>query len=263
MTFLPPNITRTPTAQGKLWGQIQLWLSYFGPGLLGVSFVLQLFALIGARSSTEAAQTGQSQVADTHAPWSRLLSLWGKRWGTLFIAGLALLLSVWTAYSDREHKRLSVQPHLSIWWFYDEADPKEQKRGWRLNSQGLGPAVVRVFDVFVDGKPQTTWEGFAAALGLSDLKSMKHLIANLYSDQIVPTSQSLVLFAVYDPAARDIVTRQASRVRMDLCYCSLYNECWLVSSARDPIYLTAQMPVAACNLPEPGTTTWMGNGIRR
>ena len=62
MTFFPPDITRytrdgggvfnivvAPPAKGKQSGQLQSWLPCFGPGLLGVSFILQLVALLGAR----------------------------------------------------------------------------------------------------------------------------------------------------------------------------------------------------------------------
>jgi hypothetical protein len=272
MTFFPPEITRytregggalslvgIPTDKGKLWGQIQWWLSYLGPGLLSISFVLQLVALLGAQSSGEAANTRRPQE---DRRWSRRVQFWCRRWGALFVAVLALLLAAWTAYSDREHKILSVRPHLSISWFYDEADPKAPKRGWRLNNQGLGPAVIRVFEVYVDEKPQTAWAAFAAALELTDPNNTRHFITNLYSDQIVPSSQSLMLFAVSDAAARETITRQVARVRMALCYCSLYDECWRVSSVRDPVYLRAHTAVGRCDLPSRGQVTWLGNSLR-
>ncbi len=56
---MPPSITRysregagvftfttDPTTKGKFWGQVQSVLSYLGPGLLGVSFLLQLLAIL-------------------------------------------------------------------------------------------------------------------------------------------------------------------------------------------------------------------------
>jgi len=59
MTFVPPSITHytkegggalilfgAPTTKGKFWGQLQWFLSYLGPALLGVSFLLQLFAIL-------------------------------------------------------------------------------------------------------------------------------------------------------------------------------------------------------------------------
>jgi hypothetical protein len=193
----------------------------------------------------------------------KTLRVWAKRWGALFVAVLALLLSVWTARSDQHHKSLSVRPRLLIESFYDEADLKNQKRGWRLHNKGLGPAVVRVFEVYVDDKPQTTWEAFASSLGLPELRSLTHRIGILYSDGIVPAPTVLELFAVGDSAAPDSVARQTGRVRMDLCYCSLYDECWRVSSVRDPVYRQSHVAVAGCDLPKPGQATWIGNSIRR
>jgi hypothetical protein len=63
MTFFPPSIARytkegggvlilfgAPTTEGRFWGQLQWFLSHLGPGLLGLSFVLQLLAILAQPS---------------------------------------------------------------------------------------------------------------------------------------------------------------------------------------------------------------------
>ena len=59
MTFVPPSVSHytkegggvisffnAPTTKGKFWGQLQWFLSSLGPTLLGVSFLLQLLAIL-------------------------------------------------------------------------------------------------------------------------------------------------------------------------------------------------------------------------
>jgi hypothetical protein len=59
----------------------------------------------------------------------------------------------------------------------------------------------------------------------------------------MPTSRNL-----------DVLARNRQRVRMEICYCSLYEECWSVSTRAG-----SRMAVASCALPKLGQQTWAGN----
>lgn len=80
------------------------------------------------------------------------------------IAVAALVTAVWSAGATRRHNRLSVKPHLAIaTWATDSI----QKWGIVLSNDGLGPAVVRSYKIFIDGKeiPPSKWADIAACLG--------------------------------------------------------------------------------------------------
>jgi hypothetical protein len=175
------------------------------------------------------------------------LRLWFRRWGGLFVALLALILSIWTAWAEREHKRLSVRPHITPEFFYDE-----KMIGWRFRSEGLGPALIKVFEVYIDDRPQKSWEMFA----LPELGTVNHYFSNLYADEIIRAQLPFVVFAVKDSKSRAVVERAERRVRLELCYCSLYDECWRVTS------FAGSRKNDSCELPRRGQTVWMGNAIR-
>lgn len=73
----------------------------------------------------------------------------GDNWAAI-IAVCALGVSFYQASATRRHNRLSVRPHLVV-----SAD-KSNDNGRamfvaRLKNNGLGPAVVRKYEIFLDG----------------------------------------------------------------------------------------------------------------
>src|SRR5262245_15662971 len=62
-----------------------------------------------------------------------------------------------------QHFRLSLQPNMAFGFYYNE-----EGSGWSLMNSGSGPAILKWFSVAVDGKFQSDWDAFRAALGLPD-----------------------------------------------------------------------------------------------
>ena len=163
-------------------------------------------------------------------------------------AALALVVSLWSAYEDRRHKRLSVRPQMTITFIFNATDA-----GWTLTNSGLGPAIIQRFEVYVDDKPNESWDTFADSLGLTPPRSFG--FGNPASFEIVPAlAPSGWLFTVKAGSGYDVVLKNWERVRMELCYCSLYDECWLVSTRRG-----SRKTISSCELPRLGEKTWHGN----
>jgi hypothetical protein len=157
---------------------------------------------------------------------SRSPSDWdADRWisfAALIVAGCALFFTIREFRTAREHDRLSVRPWLNLDFAYDETGV-----GWRLATQGLGPARIEMFEVTVDGKPQTSWQAVSGALGLPPLTgNWKH--ANLGPLTLNP-NQASSLFWVPSGTLADALLANNRRVQMRICYCSYYDECSLLS----------------------------------
>jgi hypothetical protein len=183
----------------------------------------------------------------------RGLSNFGSRWGALIVAVLALAVSLWSAYEDRRHKRLSVRPQLLISFNYNQT---KSEANWILTNSGLGPAIVERFEVYVDDKPQESWEALANAIGFAGPRTFG--FSHLYSHQNVPAAFSVNRFNVNSSNGFEAVARNWERVRMEVCYCSLYEECRVVSSRKE-----SERTVRSCELPRFGETTWHGNARLR
>jgi hypothetical protein len=136
------------------------------------------------------------------------------------IAAAALLSALYDGCQNRHHLRLSVRPHMTFNFIYTN-----DGTGWTLRNHGLGPAIVKSFTASVDGKPQSNWNAVAAALGLPRFDF----------EFSIPTANTLVppnpggtgriFWVSSDPVAK-LLRENRERVTLEICYCSLYEECW-------------------------------------
>src|SRR6185312_6024370 len=86
------------------------------------------------------------------------------RWDALaaiiaaLIGLLALCVSGYTAYIQRQQVRAQVWPYLI-------SGNNDLTQSLTVGNKGVGPAVVHSVQVRIDGKPQTDWNHLMAALG--------------------------------------------------------------------------------------------------
>lgn len=155
-------------------------------------------------------------------------TLWGwphDRWLALG-ALIAALCSVWVSVCEfragRRHERLSAQPMLAYTYFYDEAGA-----GWRLHNGGLGTARLRAFRIFIDGKPVRDFGDIATALDLT--QPVPFRFTNPRVGDRYAAGHENILYWVEPSAAAGELKQKWTRVNIQACYCSLYEECWLFS----------------------------------
>ncbi len=89
----------------------------------------------------------------------------GVRWDALaaiiaaLVGLLALCVSGYTAYIQREQVRAQVWPYLL-------AGNDDGDQSIYVYNKGVGPAIVKTAQIFIDGKAQTDWVHVLTALGL-------------------------------------------------------------------------------------------------
>lgn len=130
---------------------------------------------------------------------------------------LALCVSGYTAYLQRQQVRAQVWPYL-------EPGITTSKHELTLVNKGVGPALIKSVQIYVDGKPQHDWDSVYAALGLKYERRPPYSTVNRV---VLSAGERVtqVLFADVDDF--NLYARQARRVEMRLCYCSTMNECWM------------------------------------
>ncbi|HEX6834067.1 MAG TPA: hypothetical protein VF132_11090 [Rudaea sp.] len=129
---------------------------------------------------------------------------------------LALCVSGYTAYLQREQVRAQVWPYL-------EPGMSGSRREIILSNKGVGPAIIRNVQMTVDGKPQRNWTDVFHALGIHYDHHIPYstingivLAGNDHIDQLLfPTSEDFNLYS-----------HQARRVNLKVCYCSSLGDCW-------------------------------------
>ena len=147
------------------------------------------------------------------------------------VSVIALGLNVYQTRIIQEQARAGVWPYLSF-----GVETKESDTGARyaftLDNDGVGPAIIKSVRVTFDGRPVHTW-----------LEVVKLIVGTATTENVgIATVHGLVLpagtnrdtkveaISVSDPAKAKIFIKANPRIRMEICYCSVYDDCWIIST---------------------------------
>ncbi|HEY3521683.1 MAG TPA: hypothetical protein VGK80_11680 [Rhodanobacteraceae bacterium] len=160
---------------------------------------------------------------------------------------LALLVAGYTAYIQRYTAEIQTKQVQAQVWPWLAAGNNDNEDSVEVVNKGVGPAIVRTAQVFVDGKPQPDWQHVLKALGtVPHQYSQSTLNPNVLAPgEKVPVIQ----FADKDDYKRFRAAAVAHLTLIDICYCSTLGECWRYRDRHLVGYKTlAQLvePVAQC-----------------
>lgn len=145
----------------------------------------------------------------------------------LLVAIFSLCLSAYGAHYARERERLLARPRYLISFYFDETGV-----GWKDSNIGLGPARIRGIHLFLDDVPQARPKLFSRPFKqlfqIPGPVPVKFL--NLEAGEIIKPDESDTLIWVPSGPEAEKVRVGYERVRLEVCYCSIYDECWLFQS---------------------------------
>lgn len=144
----------------------------------------------------------------------------------LIAAGAAVFIAVYEARLTRAHHRISVWPYVSQYNSY--ADTTYTRN---VVNRGLGPAMVKSFQVSVDGAPQSNWgEAIAQITGMPEPGRMVYSTFGNGTVLLPGHTATVLTLPPGDVARHFYVNVNRERLRTRVCYCSLYGECWIADS---------------------------------
>lgn len=153
----------------------------------------------------------------------------------VMIGVLALLISGYTAYIQRQQVRAEVWPRLLLASFTSE-------NAMKLLNKGVGPAIVRSVRITVDGQPQHDWKRVNAALGLLPAP----LRTSTISDYVVGANEEVPVIVFADVERfREFRDKARGRLGLEICYCSTLGDCWTYVDRMNEARPTVT-PVEAC-----------------
>jgi hypothetical protein len=144
-----------------------------------------------------------------------------------FVGLVALAISAYTAYVQRQQLRAQVWPHLSLW-------TSSVNVGLYVTNQGTGPASITGVRVAVDGTPVMTWSDAVKANGYTG-----EWIMSTLGEMVLPSGKDITILR---PADNDDSRQKFSAMLRDknhhvaitICYCSVLRDCWVLTMPRDP-----------------------------
>jgi hypothetical protein len=135
------------------------------------------------------------------------------------IAVIALATGVYQARLSRDQAKASVWPYL--------VQGNSSNNGYSriVQNVGLGPAIIRGFEVVVDGKPARNWADVAAKLGIRP--SWRGMRSTTFrAGLVVPTGALIELLNLPDTADERMIRGAMDHLQTWVCFCSLYGDCW-------------------------------------
>lgn len=187
----------------------------------------------------------------------------GHRWFDFAIPIAALFVSfvsIWIAWHHgkvmqdlvRQNERLvqaNSLPHVELYGA-DMTTEGKQRVSLSIANQGIGPAEIRAVNIAIDGKPVADLKGLLQAC--CEARNYSSVSSSTLLGRMVRPGQVVDYLAVENAANPELAAqldkaRRSNRVQTEICYCSVFQECW-VNSSKD-----ASRPrhVEECPLPEP------------
>jgi hypothetical protein len=120
--------------------------------------------------------------------------------------------------------RASVWPHVSIGFSYAQT-----RFAWVVSNNGVGPAVIHSVHIQVDGKPQRDWVDVLSSLRINAKLSISQLSGTVLTpaENTNDRYEIMKMQAGNESGATAMAAAAMARVDVSLCYCSIYDDCWI------------------------------------
>jgi hypothetical protein len=145
----------------------------------------------------------------------------------LAVSIFALAIGAWQTRLMQSQARASVWPHLSIGYTYN-SNVDENGFIWHVDNNGVGPARIETVTLTLDGKPMKHWRDALAALGFDH--EMRVSTTSLRGEVIPPSlnrETAIEPIRVNERDAASVFKAAVPRFKMEICYCSVYDDCWV------------------------------------
>jgi hypothetical protein len=146
-----------------------------------------------------------------------------------FVGFLALCVSGYTAYMQRQQVRAAVWPILE----FDSSNGPNIH--FTVSNKGVGPAIIRHVVMKVDGHPVKNWNEVLEKL-MGPGKQHRYSESDI-TGHVFAAGESMDVFTPHDPDGNPIafdksnplwiqMSEDRGRVSVEICYCSTLGECW-------------------------------------
>lgn len=143
-----------------------------------------------------------------------------------FVAVLALLLSAYTAYIQRQQMKAQVWPNITADSSTSLEDPPEYSL--KVKNRGAGPAILRSMRVSVAGKDVANWAEWLREMAKQQKQPLNAPLPKMDSvvGSVLTPGED---FEVFEARSAQIaaLTLADEETTMQICYCSVQEDCWV------------------------------------
>jgi len=155
-----------------------------------------------------------------------------KKWTTdtwislsaVIVSVCALFVAVNQGVVSRNHHKLSVKPHLIV--FYSEHE--EDGIGWSIRNSGLGPAQLRSIKKSIGDTEYSGWNEILKKHGIVGEYHYTNPSYNwIYKDG---DENPLLRLPWGSTEGEQLRKNLRDTLKIEVCYCSFYEDCWTTSN---------------------------------
>jgi hypothetical protein len=152
----------------------------------------------------------------------------------LLIAISALLISALTAATSLYQTHvIADQLSSSVWPYLGFTTNRtgNSELSVAVENDGLGPAIIRTVELTVDDKPVRDLGAFLhIAKGSANLTKVEGEFGSLSPGEVVRPGDSRRLMDVKNITLVPLIVKVLPHSRLQVCYCSLLEQCWTIRS---------------------------------
>jgi hypothetical protein len=138
----------------------------------------------------------------------------------VFIGVCAIGISLYETSLIRQAQKGSVWPAMGGGYSYNQ-----DGFSYLLENAGVGPAIIEYIILTVDDEPMESWVQYFDKLGIG----VGNYLVTQASGRIVSPQSTVEILTIPPQENIDALAREQSRVNVEVCYCSVYDDCWVVT----------------------------------
>ncbi|MDP2562445.1 hypothetical protein [Psychrobium sp. 1_MG-2023] len=142
----------------------------------------------------------------------------------LLISVITAVIGVYSAYIDRAYARASVWPRLEVFQSFD-TDSIE----YGVTNNGTGPAIIKHAIVRYNNEVIHQWR---------DIPDLPQFVQSHIGQRILPSKLSITPIVIEDNEVSKL-QKVWRLIEIELCYCSIYDECWQTDKTNQPTLVEA------------------------
>jgi hypothetical protein len=150
-----------------------------------------------------------------------------------FVALMALAVSSYNVVLQRQQLKAQTWPHLE--WSYSNG--YADKFTFSLANTGTGPAKIQSVLVTLDGKPVSTWKEAVNQIAPSLTQGYSGI-----GGRVLGAGVEINPLTLTPHPSKDEETALLKRLDVQLCYCSVLGDCWLLAEDEKPVEKCPKYP---------------------
>lgn len=165
------------------------------------------------------------------------------------ISAIAAAAAAYQTYVVNKQFSATVWPYLAFDTVYDV-----DHLTFAIENDGLGPAIVRSASLQIDGRSSGKWDDVIKRLPVRHGAHVGGSLVSISNGEVIRAGDTKTVLDLHGPLPPSPVLsafEQRHRISINLCYCSLLEQCWTVH------FLTKDSnPHAVSGCPGSESITW-------